>query len=310
MAQILSGFAFALKNISEPSLLNNSMPDTKKRGDIYSKIDGKGLTGYYYLNAFSAILSGVLFTINGYLPMILCFVVMLFACFLSTRLIETEGIKVKDKTGIEVKKYFEDLKQSFQYIVKSKRLKCLMIYGGIMWGIMCLYANYETALLQELEILPTYIGIISAILGIVAGIGSKKQLQFHKKYRNHSYSYLGISYTIACAIGGICVLLHLPFALMMVILLSTYLVRNVELGLFVVLNKRYLSNFTNQTIYSKICSVNGVIQSLLRMLITVVGSMLVSKMSIASAMAVMGSFMIIIMILLLKYMKMRVGLKP
>ena len=41
-AEFISAIAFSIKNIAEPSLLNASIPTSKYKSDIYSKISAKG----------------------------------------------------------------------------------------------------------------------------------------------------------------------------------------------------------------------------------------------------------------------------
>ena len=41
-AQFISSLCYSLKDISDEALLRFSIPDTKKKGDIFSKIEGKG----------------------------------------------------------------------------------------------------------------------------------------------------------------------------------------------------------------------------------------------------------------------------
>ena len=71
--------AFNIKGIVETNLLYDSLPKDGKRGQRFSKIDGKGLAWYYYADAITSIASGFLYVINGYLPFILC----LICCLIS-----------------------------------------------------------------------------------------------------------------------------------------------------------------------------------------------------------------------------------
>jgi len=48
-ANFICALAFSIKNITEPTLLNESIPASRYKGDIYSKIDSKGASGYYVL---------------------------------------------------------------------------------------------------------------------------------------------------------------------------------------------------------------------------------------------------------------------
>lgn len=55
IANIFEAFGFVIKNISESNLLYDSLPNSSVRGNIFSKIESRGSTLYYFLNALSAL---------------------------------------------------------------------------------------------------------------------------------------------------------------------------------------------------------------------------------------------------------------
>ena len=88
LAQFISSMAKSIKKIAEPGLLNASIPPSKYKGDIFSKINAKGAAGYYLLGGISKIVAGFLFGINAYLPIICSLVVLIIAAILSLCFIE------------------------------------------------------------------------------------------------------------------------------------------------------------------------------------------------------------------------------
>lgn len=56
-AQFVSCMCFSLKDISDTTLLQYSIPETKKQGEIFSRLEGEGTRGYYLLNAITGIAS-------------------------------------------------------------------------------------------------------------------------------------------------------------------------------------------------------------------------------------------------------------
>ena len=71
IADFLCALGYAIKTVSETNLLYDS---TSTRGGegLYSKIDSKGTSWYYLLDAFMALISGYLFVKDNYLPMYVC----------------------------------------------------------------------------------------------------------------------------------------------------------------------------------------------------------------------------------------------
>ena len=105
IAEFTSAISFSLKDVAEPSLLNASIPETEKRGNIYSKLEGKGSAKYNFLNGMANIITGVLYMVNPYLPMISSLSCALIACILSLQFKE-----INQKTEkITIKKYMNDI---------------------------------------------------------------------------------------------------------------------------------------------------------------------------------------------------------
>lgn len=46
IAEAFSAMAFSIKNVAEPSLLNESIPPSRYKSQIFSKISAKGASGY------------------------------------------------------------------------------------------------------------------------------------------------------------------------------------------------------------------------------------------------------------------------
>ena len=73
---------------------------------------------------------------------------------------------------------------------------------------------------------------------------------------------------------------------------------------------KYLRNFSNEKIDTKIFAAYNLFRNVFRMLGTLLASFLLGKMETAYCMIIIGVLFTIIYILLGKYMKTRVGLKP
>lgn len=174
----------------------------------------------------------------------------------------------------------------------------------------CLFSDYRVNLLTDINISAKYIGMIAAVLEIVAGMASNMQNKFHKKFRNKSLSVMGISFCICMIIAALAVILKLPYLIMLTIVLFSCLVIYVDKGLYGVLVKKYLSNFTSSEILGKIYSADEIISNVIRVIISFTGSTALRFMNTSWAMLTTGIVFLICMIILLKYMETRVGLKP
>lgn len=308
IAEFMSALTFSLKDVAEPSLLSASIPKTEKRGKIYSKLEGKGKAHYYYIDAITAVLSGFMYAANPYLPLIFAIIVSVFACLLSLLF---EEIKEEEKQEtINAKEYIRQLQKSFIFILKSKRLKSLLIYSGITWGFMCIMSEYRTSILQDINTPAQIIGIMSAIFGIVSGIASKKQLQFHNIFRNHSLSVIMLSCATAMLLSGAIVLIKAPVWLCIATILILGLVGKIDNAMNNILTNRYLGNFSSGEMTSNIYATNSISRNIFRMIIGMTGSWLIGVVPSANAMFYAGGVFLLISFILMIYMRPRVGLKP
>jgi MFS family permease len=306
--EFISAISFSLKSVAEPSLLSISIPQAESKGNIYSKLEGKGNSKYNLLNGVANIVSGAVYIINPYLPIILSASCAIIGCIISLQFEEIEN--VSDKKENIAKNYINDMKVSFKFILQSKRLKCLLLYSGLIWGIHCLVSEYKDTLLVEIGASSLIIGTVGAIFGVIAAVASKRQVQFHNRFKNKSLSYIAISFTIGIIISGVVVILNAPFILELVVIVIGIGTAIASKAMTLVLINRYLANFSNQEILPKIYSANSIIKNILRMVFGILGSLLMARTGSANAMAIVGVISFIIMILLLKAMKTRVGLKP
>lgn len=309
IAEFMSALTFSLKDVAEPSLLSASIPKTEKRGKIYSKLEGKGKAHYYYIDAITAVLSGFMYAANPYLPLILAIAVSVFACLLSLLFEEIKEEKEVEE-GFNTREYIGQLKKSFIFILKSKRLKSLLFYSGITWGFMCLMGEYRTSILQDINTPAQIIGIMAAIFGIVSGIASKKQVQFHNMFRNHSLSVIMISCAIAMVLSGAIVLIKAPVWLCIAIILILGFVGKIDNAMNNILTNRYLGNFSSGEMTSNIYATNSIARNIFRMIIGMTGSWLIGVVPSANAMFYAGGVFLLISIILMLYMRPRVGLKP
>ena len=203
LANFLSALAILIKNIAEPSLLNASIPPSRYKSNIFAKIIAKGKSGYFVLGAISKIIAGYLFTINGYLPFICSLIVLIIVTIISTFYIEPIKKKNKQYNRTLVKEQFKDIRTGFKFIIKSERLKALILASSLLSSIFSISLNYRTSLLKDINLSSSTIGIIGALLTFVSAIASKKQDKFSDKFRNISLITIAFTIAISDIVAGI-----------------------------------------------------------------------------------------------------------
>lgn len=309
-AELISAIAFSIKNIAEPSLLNASIPPSKYKSDIYSKISAKGASGYYLFDAISKVIAGYLFTINAYLPVICSLVVLIIVAILSMGFIEPIQKKKKNVNKMLGTEQLKEIKEGFIYVLKSERLKALILCSSLIYALLSILSNYHISLLEELKISSVVIGIIAAIGTYISSCASKKQKIFHNKLKNKFLITIAMMLSISIIITGICGLKAEKYTLLLGIIIITNLIFYFGNGMYYTIIDKYLRNFTNKEIDTKIFATNNLFRSVFRVIGGLFASFLLDKMTTAYCMIIIGVIFTIAFILTKKYMSSRVGLKP
>lgn len=199
---------FSLKNIVEPAILNGSINAKKEeKSKKFAKIQGKAVAGYYAISAFSMIVSGFLYEINGYFLLLISLGIVIVTLIMSTKF---EDVQIEQKKEVQET---VSLKEALKYVFKAKRIRCLLIYSSILTSILRVLNTYEVNLLESLEVSSKFLGIAFAILNLISAIASKNQQVFQDKFKNRTLTVLGISVSIACIIAGFVSKLNIVFGL-------------------------------------------------------------------------------------------------
>lgn len=306
VSQILCAFSYIIKGTCESDMLYDSLEHGEKRGKIFAKIDGKANSRYYYIDAISAILSGFLFVINPYLPMVLCFIILLISFLLSTKFEEIH----KEKGRMKIKEEIKNIKYGFRNTFKSKRLKSLLLFNALFVALIKILQNLRNAVLIEVGISEQYFGVVFAILGIIMGISAKNQGKIHKKYRNKTLGFLSIPTAVSCLLIGVTLLCNFTKSITIGIVLMLFAVQYIMRGPYYVLIKQYFNNFTNSEKRIRIATTNNLCENIIASTLVFGASYILDLIHIEYTMIIIGCVAIIGFVLLLDYMRGTVGLKP
>lgn len=307
IAEFFCALAFALKNIVETSILSESIPPSKYKSKIFSNINSKGASRYYVLSTISKVIAGGLFKINGYLPIIFSFITVAISVIMSLFFIEP--IKKKQKKDITSNE-FKEIKQGISFVLKSERLKALIVAYALISAFLSILSNYNVSLLEEIGISSVTIGVISAMMSFARALASKRERKFHDKFKNKSIITISLILSISCIICGICSIEARTNYLLLGIIIVALLGCGFSEGMYYTIRDKYLGNFSNKKIDTKIYTVNQLFGNISKVIAGIIASFLLDKMNTAYCMITIGIMFTIIYLLTEKYMKTRVGLKP
>ena len=155
LSNLFLAFAFVIKAMAESTLLYDSLEDTSNKREQFTKYEGKSAAGYFFLDAITSLGTGFLYVINPYIPLIICLIVTLFTIFLSAMLheIPTDNEDVAKQSAKEqFIKHFKDLGIAFKFILRSRRLRALILYNSLMASLMFLTNTFRRSLLDDVGV--------------------------------------------------------------------------------------------------------------------------------------------------------------
>ena len=310
IAFFIDAIGFVIKGICETNILYDSLPRGKKRGGLYSKIDGVGTSRYYVIDAITSLTAGFAFVISPYLPIILSLICNITSTILSTKFRHTYIPGEEDiRTGS--KEYFKQLKDAIKFTFTSKRMLCLMIFFALITGLNYNLTTFRSSILEQIHLPEQYFGIVFALIQIAASICSGMQKIIHKKFRNKTLTFLGIPMTIfLILIGLLATFTKGASSFTTYIIIGLFVVLGGVKGAHNVLTYRYLNNFTNKNIRTKLSTIRNIIYNIFSIIISVFGAILLDNTNASNTLMIIGGGATIILILLLHYMKDKVGLSP
>ena len=140
--------------------------------------------------------------------------------------------------------------------------------------------------------------------------GAKKQNEFNNKFKNKSIIVMALILSFSVIIAGFLGLEAKQIPIFTIIIIVLFLLGKFVHGIFYTIMDRYFRNFTNEDIDTKIFAVKNLFVNLVSAIMGIIASFLLNKMSTAYCIIIVGIIFTIMYILMGKYMKVRVGLKP
>lgn len=306
VSQILCAFSYIIKSTCESDMLYDSIERGEKRGIKFSKIEGKSTAKYYYIDAISAIISSFLFVLNPYLPLIICFLLLLASTFISMKF---EEIQERFKK-IRIRDELKDVAKSFKHMCKSKRLISLLIFNAVFVTMLKALQTLRNTALKEIGMPDQYFGLIFAVLGVISGIAARNQGRIHKKYRNRTLSFMAVPLATSCLLMGLVLLSGFENNVTIPLTLILFVVQYIMKGPYYILIKQYLNNFTDSKTRVRISTINNLFENIFVSIVLFAVSSIVEILPVSQALLIIGIISLIGIIILLEYMKTTVGKKP
>ena len=316
LANIALGIAYTFKGLCDSTIIYESLEDTESRPEEFSRFESKTISIFYFIDSITSLATGFLYVVSPYLPLVLSLIIEVIVIISSLGLydIPDENIQETSKEvksfGQEMKDILSNLKESFKFIFRSTRLHSLIFYHSLFGSLLTLMVTLRRSLLADVNVSSEYFGIIFTVLGIVASVASSKSFEIHKKYRNKTLTFLGISFSLSIIVSGLVIVIKLPLWAMYYLLLLMFAIQYILKGPFYTLIKQYLNSFCDNELRLKIYSANSLIEYIVSTVLTFACSLVLANFDNATTTIFVGCFALFMFIGLLIYMLDKVGLKP
>lgn len=312
IADLIFALGYDMKTIAESNLLYDSV-STRGGEGLYSKLDAKGGSWYYILDGIASLVAGYLFVINNYIPMLICLGFIVISTILSFGFKDVYKIEKekKEKIGLAVtlKDYGNDLKSSFKFILKSKRMKAFILFQIVFYSVIEIVDTYNSDLLINIGIPEEQFSMIFAVLTLIGGISLSLKRPIEKKFKNRTLSFVSLMYIGACIIIGAISTFWKSEAIIPIVLMM-YAVQKINTSIWYILEAKYLKNFTKEEMRNKITFSYEFIGGIAASIFSILGGLLLKVLNVENAFLVIGLLALASMVVVLDYMRTRFGLKP
>lgn len=312
IANLIFSLGYNIKTIAESNLLYDSV-STRGGEGLYSKLDAKGGSLYYILDGVASLTAGYLFVMNNYLPMFICLGFIVISTILSFKFEDIYEVK-KEKNNSSgliptLKEYKQDLKTSFKFILKSKRMKAFILFQIVFYSLISIIDTYNGDLLTDIGIPEEQYSMIFAILILIGGISLSLKKPIEKKFKNRTLAFISLMYIGACIVIGAISTMYADNFIIPVILVM-YVIQRISTSIWYILESKYLKNFTNEDMRNKITFTYEFIGGIAASIFSILGGLLLEVASVQNAFLLVGLIALASMVVTLDYMRTRFGLKP
>ena len=310
IADFICALGYNIKAIAETNLLYDSV-STKGGEGLYSKLDGRGGSWYYLLDGVASLTAGYLFVINNYLPMFICLVFIIISTILSFGFKDVYKVERKQEKGWvnTFKEYGNDLKVSFKFILKSKRIKAFMLFQVVFYSLIEIIDTYKSDLLVNVGVPEEQFSMIIAVLSMIGGISLTLRRPIERQFKNKTLAFISLMYIGVCIVIGTTSSITTSQKIIPLILLM-YTIQRISTAIWYILETKYIKNFTKEEMRNKLTFTYEFIGGIAASTFSILGGILLNVINVQNAFLIVGLIALACMVVTLDYMRTRFGLKP
>lgn len=195
---ILSAWGYNLNSGSEEALVYDTLK-TLNREEEFLSINGRINLIIEISQGLAVFIGGVLSQIDFSISYITAIVIGVIALLLSTRFIEVDVIKNKNKT-INIIKH---LKESVNIVKNNKKLLNTLMFFPMIYTFSAIVYFYGQQLFNDMGYSRISISIIFLFNGVVSSLGAILSNKIYKRYESLGWITISISISILIIFMGV-----------------------------------------------------------------------------------------------------------
>ena len=276
LAYLLKAIGWSFINISSSSLLYNELKQEDKI-ESYGKYYGLGQSTFIFLNVFSSLFSGFLFSLNGYLPLIICLIIHIFAVIISFQVsgVETENLREQFSVQSSL--------NNCKLVLENKLFIYIFVISMIFWGILGVYDTYNMNYLESIGISVNFCTIIMGFISIFGFIFSRYQYKIKPVLKSNNYIIMTFCLVIPSIFAGLCYVYKLSSFILLIIMLLALIFQVFTRNQFRIYALDYINQFSKPELRVDSIGLYYWFEAFGRFLITYVGSLILNFNNIGGA---------------------------
>ena len=188
-------------------------------------------------------------------------------------------------------------------------MRAFVFFQIIFYSLICVMDTYDGDLLVRIGISEEQFSMIFAVLTLIRGVSLSFKRTIEKKFKNRTLTFISLMYIGACITIGAIASKYTGKEIIPIILIM-YAIKKIFSAIWYVFEAKYLKNFTTESGRSKITFAYEFVGGVAASIFSIFNGFILKIYTIENAYLIIGLISLASIIVVLDYMRNRIGLKP
>ncbi|MEG0873226.1 MAG: hypothetical protein RSE00_05375 [Clostridia bacterium] len=296
---IFKSLGVSIQSLSQTPLFYDLLK-TCGRQKEFSKLQGKGVSIYFAIDIVATVLAGMLFDINGYIPIIICIILNVILVIIVFKIKDVENKKAFDKPDNEQilssiksnkNKTFCGIRQTnnLKRILKSKTIILLVLFACIAGGLFGTIYSLHTTYFKELGLTATSIGVVISFTRICAFLASKYQYKWDEKFKSKNIWFTAIALFGSFIVVGMAYILKLNILALIVIGFVFQCLEALVKSPYKIYMQKYINKYCNRRARHFALAMYNICELFGKLLITFIAAVLIRRVDIGNTYVIIAA---------------------